>query len=78
MERSHRLGMSDVCPDCGYKMSNHFAWLRTMTDTREYGDSDKIMVFSTCPMCGEKSWAHYKKETIELLKKYPDYIDKVC
>jgi rRNA maturation protein Nop10 len=77
MERSHRLGMSDECPECGYKTSTHFDWLRTMKDIRDYGDSEKVMVFSTCPMCGSRSWAHYFKETMELLKNHPDYINKV-
>ena len=78
MERSHRIGMSDECPDCGYKMSNHFAWLRTVTDIKDYGDVEKLMVFSNCPMCGSRSWAHYTKQTMELLKSCPEYLDVVA
>lgn len=77
-ERSHRLGNSNECPDCGYATPSHYDWLREMREAKNTGDPDKVTVFSVCPMCGSRSWAHYKQETLDLLKKHPDYIDGVA
>lgn len=77
IERSHRLGLSDTCPECGYVAPSHFEWLRSITETRKCGDPDKIAVFSSCPMCQEVSWAHYSRQTMGLLRDYPDYLEAV-
>jgi primosomal protein N' len=70
-EYNHRLGLSDECPHCNHKAEAK-AWLLFHYESTNMGESYcsggvKVRIASTCPKCGEISWAHYPDSTLEVL-----------
>jgi hypothetical protein len=70
-EYNHRLGLSNECPHCRY-VADAKVWLLFNYETSNLGETYysggvKVRIASTCPRCGEISWAHHPESTLEVV-----------
>ena len=72
-EYNHRLGLSDECPHCNHRAKEQM-WMLFYYDKQNVGEVNyrgeaKTRVASTCPECGNHSWAHFGDTALEVMKE---------
>jgi len=85
--KTHRDGLTETCPHC-WDQTDAAEWLKAphlieiVTDEPNFGDNypdtplydTRLIAVSTCPKCGEKSWAHWRFSSFEVRheSKWPE------